>query len=290
MYYLKVIKLFKKILNIIFENFYLRLIQIFLITKFIVFKSRDNGASHKLNRRLIVSLTSYEKRFQYLYFSILSIKNQKIQPDYIVIWVSENDLKKIPSKILKLKNDKIKIKQCSELGSYKKLINSLIKFPNDYIVTADDDIFYRNDWLSTLVNCFSNDQKEIVCNRAHRIKLSFDEKILKYNKWEHEVFDIKKSRSIFPTSGGGTLYPPNSLHKDVFKREIFLKNAPNADDIWWYYMALMNESYFTVTPYNKKLLYWPGSQKQSLRYENTVLNGNDIKIKNLNRIYKIFKT
>lgn len=37
-----------------------------------------------------------------------------------------------------------------DIRSYKKLIPILKKYPNKIIVTADDDVIYKKDWLERL--------------------------------------------------------------------------------------------------------------------------------------------
>jgi hypothetical protein len=48
-----------------------------------------------------------------------------------------------------------------------------------------------------------------------------------------------KPESYFPTGVGGILYPPKCFHKDIADKELFLKLAPNADDIWFWAMACL---------------------------------------------------
>lgn len=45
----------------------------------------------------------------------------------------------------------------AKIGRYKKLIPTLQIEPNSIIVTADDDIYYRTDWLSGLYKAHLQD-------------------------------------------------------------------------------------------------------------------------------------
>ena len=37
------------------------------------------------------------------------------------------------------------------------------------------------------------------------------------------------------------LYPPETFHKDVLNEDLYMKLAPYADDIWFYFMVIMNK-------------------------------------------------
>ena len=38
------------------------------------------------------------------------------------------------------------------------------------------------------------------------------------------------------------MYPPDSLYKDVLNENLFMQLAPKADDIWFWAMALLNNT------------------------------------------------
>ncbi len=44
----------------------------------------------------------------------------------------------------------------------------------------------------------------------------------------------------FSTGVGDILYPPHTLHEEVFKEDMFLDVCRYADDIWFYAMAFKN--------------------------------------------------
>ena len=51
----------------------------------------------------------------------------------------------LPRDLLKLRSFGLTIDWCENLRSYKKLIPAIEKYPDDIIVTADDDVFYHAD-------------------------------------------------------------------------------------------------------------------------------------------------
>ena len=64
-----------------------------------------------------------------------------------------------------------------DIKSYRKLIPTLKKYPNNMIVTADDDLIYNKDWLEKLYKAHLKYPKDIV---AHSItKFEYKKKLLK---------------------------------------------------------------------------------------------------------------
>ncbi len=199
--------------------------------------------------RLIVSLTSYPERMYDVHFTVYSLLNQTKKLDMLILYLAEDEFpnmeEDLPQRLLKLKENGLTIRWCKNLKSYKKLIPALTEFPNDIIVTADDDIYYPSDWLLKLYESYLKNPDNIHCHRAHRISFKNNE-IEPYKNWQTCINYGSTSPINFFTGGGGVLYPPNSLHKDALNEELFLKLAPNADDIWFYAMAVLNNKKIQV--------------------------------------------
>lgn len=235
----------------------------------------------KRKKRIIVSLTSYPKRINNIYITLYSLLNQTIKADKIVLWLAEDEFqdKKIPESLLYLSKRGIDIKWCTNIKSYKKLIPSLLEFKDDIIVTADDDIFYYKTWLSSLYFSYKKSQKDIHALRVRKI----DEKIkskgdIKYNSLKLVKNECASFLNI-PTGAGGVLYPPNSLSKDVFFENIFLDIASSADDLWFWAMAVVNNTKIhSVQPNYNELIYTDIQNelsKDTLNYINVKNNEND---------------
>ena len=197
----------------------------------------------KRSPRLIVSLTSFPERIPYLCYTIYSLLNQSLLPDEVVLWLAEeqfpNKENDLPERLLNLKENGLKIKWYKDIKSYKKLIPSLIEYPQDIIVTADDDIFYTKDWLKRLYDAYLKNPEYIHCHRARRICFDSENKILPYKNWTPQTEPSTSVLNFF-TGNGGVLYPPKSLYKDIFREELFAKLCPTADDIWFWAMAALN--------------------------------------------------
>ena len=81
--------------------------------------------------------------------------------------------------------------------------------------------------------------EDIHVHRAHRVLLE-DDKILPYENWKKHVNEESARFDNFLTGVGGVLYPPKCFINEVFREDIFLKNAPTADDLWLWVMALLS--------------------------------------------------
>ena len=196
----------------------------------------------KRSPRLIVSLTSFPQRIPYLYYTIYSLLNQSLLPDEVVLWLAEeqfpNKEKDLPDNLLALKTNGLKIKWCTDTKSYKKLIPSLKEYPNDIIVTADDDIFYTSNWLEELYKAYLVNPEYIHCHRARKIEFDTDGKILPYEIWQIQTEHSSSFLNFF-TGNGGVLYPPGALYKDILDEKLFLSLSPTADDIWFWAMSVL---------------------------------------------------
>ena len=192
--------------------------------------------------KVIVSLTSYKQRINEVKYTIYSLLNQSFPPDKLILWLDEDSFpqreKNLPRDLLKFKSFGLTIDWCENLRPYKKLIPALEKYPDDIIVTADDDIFYRPDWLKILYDEHLNNPDCVIAHRAHRLRLDEQGNLLPYTSWHFEINSTPPTSRLssyrnFVTSGAGALYKRKFFDGDILKRELFTKLSPLADDIWF---------------------------------------------------------
>ncbi len=251
------------------------------------------------NQKLIVSLTSYPERMYDIHYCLYSLLTQTIKPDKLILWLSEEEFpnkeKDIPKKVLHLQKFGLEIKWCGKnIKSYKKLIPALKEYPDDVIVTADDDIFYPANWLEKLYKAYLDDSSYIYCHNAH--KITFEGRNIKsYMSWERSINDNTADFINVAVGCGGILYPPKSLHPDVFEQKTFMWLAPNADDIWFWAMAVLNNTKIRVLkhPINE-IIYTNPKRDLGLTTEHTLYHvnmkgGNDLQLKNVLETYPEIK-
>lgn len=260
--------------------------------------SQSGITENPRSQKLIVSLTSYPERMYDIHYCLYSLLTQSIKPDKLILWLSEEEFpnkeKDIPKKVLQFLNYGLEIKWCNNTKSYKKLIPALKEFPNDVIVTADDDIFYPENWLEKLYNAYLDDPNYIYCHNAH--KITFEGKNIKsYTNWQRSIDDNTADYINVAVGCGGILYPPNSLHPDVFEEKTFMWLAPNADDIWFWAMAVLNNTKIKVvkSPINQ-IIYTNPKREMGLTTEDTLYHinmkgGNDLQLKNVINVYPEIK-
>lgn len=241
---------------------------------------------HGLPADLIVSLTSFPPRFGTLDLTIKCLLMQDVSPDKVILWVAEGDDAKLPVSVTSLTHDmRFEIKTCQDMGSYKKLIPTLTQFPDAFIVTADDDIYYAGNWLNTLLKKWNGNYREVIAHRVHRIKMASPDKPMPYNNWDMNIMSNESSDYYFATSGAGMLFSPQSFDSRVLDEEAFLKLCPNADDVWFFWMLHLNGKTIRKTDGSYPIITWRSSQKVALFHENVFDNKNDAKINALIETY-----
>lgn len=203
----------------------------------------ERGVTEKkyCNHDIIVSLTTHGRRLDDVAFSIESIMQQNTKANRIVLWLDESFQKrKLPEFLIMQQKRGLEISYCKDLGPYTKLIPSLLHFPNDAIITIDDDAIYDFDLLERLISGYMNDPSNIYCCRARRIFFAKDGSLLPYNQWKRPLEETSPSHLVFATGVGGVLYPPHCLDEEVNNKDVFLNICKTADDVWFNAMAIKN--------------------------------------------------
>ena len=242
------------------------------------------------NKKYIVSLTSFPARINDVWISIETIFRQSFKPDKVILWLSEKQFEgqKLPQNLLNLVDRGLTIRYVNEdLRSHKKYIYAIEEFPNDYIITLDDDLYYEKNLILNLVNLKKEYPEYVPTNRAHKIKIT-DNIIEPYRKWFHNATDIAPSNLLVQTGGNGTLYCKNDLFKDFNSVQIIKELAPYADDIWLKIMVLKaQKKIVTNIKYNKDPLVVKATQNEKLVTQNVINGGNDTQFNNLLKHYQL---
>ena len=173
-----------------------------------------------------------------------SLMAQSVAPDRVDLWIAGSDRASLPDDVTGLQAHGLSIHSCDDLRSYKKIIPTLVLGDAGFLVIADDDVFYPRLWLECLVRSRRLDRNEVVCGRAHRIRLDQDGNPLPYRCWESEIPEGAGSPLVFPTGIGGVLYEPGMFHPDVTRADLFQTLCPDLDDLWLYWMAMMKGATF----------------------------------------------
>lgn len=202
------------------------------------FKEHKKLANIK-DKNVIVSFTTYGEQIHEVHYVIKSILSQTIRPNKVVLCLDESEFSEsdIPLTISRLYESGVDVEFVSNIKSYKKYIPTAKKYPNDIIITIDDDFIYPEDMIEGLLREHLVLPNVLLGTRAHRIKYNKKGKILPYNKWEYEANTFSVKEDVFLTSGAGMLFPPGLLSKEVFNGKVFIELANSADDIWFKVIA-----------------------------------------------------
>jgi hypothetical protein len=285
------VKKVKGILYTFFSNLGSLLYRLSLYTR----QNNELGILKTNNKKkVIISLTSFPDRIHTVWICIETLLNQSLKPDLIILWLAESEfkdgLKGLPKRLVDLQNRGLTIRFCENIKPHKKYYYTLKEYPNDFIITVDDDVLYPKSVVRTLVELNSQNPECICCIRGHRITFNKNSKILPYRKWiKNPETEEEPSKFICPTGVGGVLYPPGSLNKEVFNIESIKNLCLNADDLWLKIMSIKNST--KVIKSNKfkfEFLTIQNSQSKSLSQFNVNNDKNDEQLKAILEKYKVY--
>lgn len=231
-------------------------------------------------QELIVTLTSYAPRYPMLHHCINSLLRQSLQPNRILLYVAKADQGHLPKSLLSLESRGLEIRYVPDLRSHKKYYFARQEFPNAILVTADDDLFYPQNWLKQLWISYLCNPQSIHCHRAHLLRMNDQGDWLPYRQWDYESQGITgPSLELFPTGNGGVLYPPGSLPEGVLRLDELMAYAPKVDDVWLrLWTRKMGITVCKVKPYYTRFVEIPSSQVVSLNQSNYSEDANDPQI------------
>lgn len=103
-----------------------------------------------MKERIIVSLTTWSKRIGNIPVVLETIFNQTRQPDFVVLNLAYDEI--IPADVQHyIDLHKIEINRVPDTKVYKKLIPTLKKYPNDCVISIDDDWLYPPKMIADFI-------------------------------------------------------------------------------------------------------------------------------------------
>ncbi len=251
-------------------------------SKFLYNDAVEYGLTTKeRSQKIIVTLTSFPKRINTVSKTINTILRQSVKPDKIILWLAKEEFPKgkseLPEDLLKLEKLGLTIDWCENLLSYKKLIPTLRLYPNDIIITADDDIYYEEDWIESLYSQYLKNPEYVYVRRAIRVKYDGNNLIrLSDRQTDYKNF-LEPSYLNQLVGCGGCLYPPGCFYKDIYNIK-FLSIIPTHDDIYFWFMLILNHKKIQIVKGFEANVYCiEGTQKFGLCKQN---NNNSVGMPN----------
>jgi len=197
-----------------------------------------------MNPRLIVSFTSYPARIHAVPKVLESLYAQSMQPDKILFWLAEEQFPNretdLPQQLVDdAAAGKFELRWCDDLGSHKKYFYAMQEFPDDIIVTVDDDIIYHPHTIQTLYRSYLKFPQAVSALRTALCLFDDDGKLLPYFFWFSPFVKMVERPTMQLTAIGinGILYPPHVLDVRVFDKKLMLKlctsnHITSGDDLW----------------------------------------------------------
>ena len=230
---------------------------------------------------IIVSFTSYPARIKNVWMTAATLLAQSYQDMYVVLWLSKDQfpegMRGLPKKLQRLRKKGLDIRFVDDdLRPHKKYFYAMQEFPNNNIVTVDDDILYHPDLVFCLLDCHKKHQNCVVCNRGVVIKHGA------YRTWPLNTFFCDERTDVMPTGIGGVFYPAHIFDETpIFDSETIRRTCLNGDDLWLNLMTRLAKRKVVQTDFSMGLITILSSQHSALCKENIEEDRNDRQIANL---------
>ncbi len=287
-----VFKLYKKIVPICLSE--IKDFKVLYKNSLKIVKNYPSNSTQSKNsgKKIIVSLTTYPKRIKSAGIAIASIMNQTYKADKIVLTLNEaqfpkHKFPKIIRAEIKAGLEIIWIKD--DLKPHNKYFYAMQNYPNDIIITIDDDEVYQQNLIDTLVSSYKKFPESISCMIAKKITINND-KILPYKTWTINTPENIPSTQLIALGIGGVLYPPNLINKELFNASAIKKLGLKADDLWLKIMQIISTPPVKVVKAGKFQTggQVPTSQLTCLMDENVCAGKNDVQLHNIINYYNTF--
>lgn len=240
-----------------------------------IFRQQKEQEPFEKHDPLIVSFTSHPARIKFVPQVLESLYAQTLQADRILLWLAEeqfpdkeNDL---PEELKKdLAAGKLELHWCDEIGSHKKYFYAMQEFPEDIIITVDDDMIYHPDTIRELYKSYLHFPEAVSAIQTSLILFDGEGSIMSPKQWLYDFRQLHEpSLQLLAIGAGGILYPPGCLDKRVFDKETILKylrieDTYTSDDEWLKIHELLAETP-TVTASDSILVnHIPGTESTAL--------------------------
>lgn len=254
-------------------------------------------------KRNIISLTTFPARINTVHHVVRTLLSQTVPADMVVLWLAPEQFPNreadLPQNLLELVANGLSVEWCPDIKSYKKLVPALQKFPNDNIITVDDDVLYPANMLAELIKTHNKYPDDICAHRVRKINIHNND-VLPYKTWRlSEVRGLlnthfRASYDILPNGCGGILYPARSLDSDVLKSDLFMELCRHQDDVWFWAMAVKNNRKIVPTRHGYNLRARTMQEVQDVGLWRSINSGlddpNNIAMNNILNKYPEIKT
>lgn len=190
---------------------------------------------------MVISLTSFPARLPHVAPCLQSLVSQKGPEDHLVLWLGKEQfphgLDDIPEEIRAFSVDRgggVDFRFTEDIRAYTKLVPSLIAFPDETIITVDDDVAYAPGTIDVLKKAHARNPTDIFAHAVSDIYRVRGE--WRRTSGMHGFFASPQPLRMM-LGIGAVLYPPGSLDASVTDKRLFQRICPTNDDVWFWYCA-----------------------------------------------------
>lgn len=236
-----------------------------------VYKRRRKHGITRVKRtpRVIATLTSYPARIDQVWIAVETIFGQSVKADEVILWLAASEfsegLASLPKELLAQTKRGLTIRFCDNLRSHKKYFYTFKEYPEDLVIIFDDDMFYPENCIKTLLKLHKKAPDNIICSSS---SIFHKHNLMDPIHWEQNKRKVMDAHNLGINGCSSTLYPPFALHENVFQKEVMTKLAFQADDLWLTAAAYMKGTRFTSLRYRPFPVPIKDSQKESLYFYN----------------------
>ena len=240
--------------------------------------------------QISVILPVYNIKREYLTKAVESVLAQSFA-DFELLIVDDGSKKETADVCdeLAAKDKRVTVFHNFNQGPGKSRNFGLTQAQGEFVIFMDHDDWVEKDWLKKLYYSYAAHPEDIQVHRAHRVKF-IRGGLAPYEEWEKHVKDETARYDNFLTGVGGVLYPPECFIKEVLREDVFLKQSPNADDVWLWVMALLSNRKIRVVKNHIETLRCTNLYRQMFKkgktlYVSNSAGGNDEQLHNLMKLY-----
>ncbi len=191
--------------------------------------------------KIIVSLTTYPKRFDCLVKSIHGIVSQTYYDKVDIFYINvddnltEDDYSRYET--LKRIDSKIQIKICpAKWKSCNKLVWVYKDHPDDMIICFDDDKYYPSETIERLYKEWEKHKNCIVAYEINPIIMRPDGKVYYLNSIDAMMLQVEYGKYL----SNACLFPPNSFTDLLFNYDemMYITNGHH-DELWFWIVSTL---------------------------------------------------
>ena len=211
----------------------------------------------------IVSLTSHPERFSSLEITLAALAKQTLLPEKVILNLAFGTANLLPDTILKMEFPVgLEIYETQELGPGTKIIPTLARYPNEIIVTVDDDHVYDARLFETLWSYHLANPQDVIIGLGHSVKF-IGNQLASSVYWDHRS-DYFETELLFNTGAYGALFPPKSLHPETTDASLYRELSFSSVSPWLWINLLRQETRIRQIPPGLSFHLLEGSQGVAL--------------------------